>query len=114
MFQNSGPIELSLMVVLPECYLQKIECKTIIETLTYKIAPKTFRRFVDYSQVRFQERSHANEFLEVLNKQDSAMKYTVEFEDYKHSLNFLDINITSNTTKKNTNSNYIEKTQSQT
>ena len=42
------------------------------------------------------------------------MKYTVEFEDYKHSLNFLDINITSNTTKKNTNSNYIEKTQSQT
>ena len=28
------------------------------------------------------------------------MKYTVEFEDHEHSLNFLDINITGNTTNK--------------
>ena len=31
-----------------------------------------------------------------MNKQDPIMKYTVEFEDLKHLLNFLDINITSN------------------
>ena len=71
-----------------------------MEAWYYKIAPKTFRRFVDDSHARFQERSHANKFLEILNKQDPAIKYTVEFEDHKHSLNFLDINSTSNTTNK--------------
>ena len=35
-------------------------------------------------------------FGEIVNKQDPVMKYTVEFEDHKHLLNFLDINITSN------------------
>ena len=97
MFQNSGPIGLSLMVVPSECYLQKIEFKAITEALNYKIAIKTFRRFVDDSHARFQNRSHANKFLEILNRQDPAIKYTVEFEDHKHSLNFLDINITNNT-----------------
>ena len=33
LFQNSGPIGLSLMAVLSECYLQKIESKTIMEAL---------------------------------------------------------------------------------
>ena len=88
------------MVVLSECYLQKIEFKTITEALNYKIDPKTFRRFVDDSHARFQNRSHANKFLEILNKQDPAIKYTVEFEDQKHPLNFLDINITNNTTNR--------------
>ena len=68
--------------------------------MNYKIPPKTFRRFVDDSHARFQERSHANKFLEILNKQDPAIKHTVEFEDHKYSLNFLDINITNNTTNK--------------
>ena len=35
-----------------------------------------------------------------LNKQDSAIKYTTEFENYKYSLNFLDININDTTNKK--------------
>ena len=35
LFHNSGPTGLSLMVVLSECYLQKIECKAIMEALTY-------------------------------------------------------------------------------
>ena len=46
------------------------------------------------------KRSHADKSLEILNKQDSAIKYIVEFEDRKHSLNFLDINITNNTSSK--------------
>ena len=66
--QNNGPIGLSLMVVLSECYLQKIEFNAITEALNYKIALKTFRRFVDDSHARFQKRSHANKFLEILNK----------------------------------------------
>ena len=68
--------------------------------MNYKIAPKTFRRFVDDSHARFQNRSHANKCLEILNKQDPAIKHTVEFEDHKHSLHFLDINITNNTTNR--------------
>ena len=94
LFQNSGPIRLSLMVVLSECYLQKIEFKAIAEALNYKIAPKIFRRFVDDSHARFRNRS--NTFLKILNKQEPAIKYTVEFEDHKCSPNFLDINITKN------------------
>ena len=100
LFQNSEPIGLSLMVALSECYLQKIELKAITEALNYKITPKTFRRFVDDIHARFQNRSHANKFLEILNKQDPAIKYTVEFEDHKHSLNSLDIYITNNTTNR--------------
>ena len=42
LFQNSGHIGLSLMVVLSECYLQNIEYKAIKEALNYKIVPKTF------------------------------------------------------------------------
>ena len=71
-----------------------------MEALNYKIAPKTFRCFVDDSHTRFQERSHTDNFLKIWNKQDPAIKYTVEFEDHKHSLNFLDINITNNTTNR--------------
>ena len=56
--------------------------------------------FADDSHARFQDRSHTNKFLEILNKQDPAIKYTVEFEDHKHSPNFLDINIANNTTNR--------------
>ena len=38
--------------------------------------------------------------LEIPNKQDPAIKYAAKFKDYKHSLNFLDVNITNNTTNK--------------
>ena len=33
LFQDSGPIGLSLMIVLSECYLQKIVCKALMEAL---------------------------------------------------------------------------------
>ena len=52
-----------------------------MKALSYRIAPKAFRRFVDNSHARFQERSHANKFLEILRKQDLVIKYTIEFED---------------------------------
>ena len=66
-----------------ENYLQKLECKAIMEALNYKIVPKTFRRFVDGNHAFSQERSHADKFLETLNKQDPVIKYTVEFADHK-------------------------------
>ena len=36
----------------------------------------------------------------MLNKQDATIKYTVEIDGQKDSLNFLDINITKNNTNK--------------
>ena len=68
--------------------------------MNYKIAPNTFRRLVYDNHARFQDKSRVNKFLEILNKLDPAIKYTAEFEDHKYSLDFLDINITSNTTNK--------------
>ena len=60
------------------------------------------------------QRSHADKILEILNKQDPAIKYTVEFEDHKHSLNFLDINFTNDTTNKKCEFMGIQRMQSQT
>ena len=70
--------------------------------LRHKTNPKTFRRFVDNRNARFQKRSHVYKFLVILNKQNPAIKYTVKFEDHKHSLNFQEINTTNNTTNKKT------------
>ena len=55
---------------------------------------------MDDSHTRFQERPCADEFLEILNKKDPSIKYTAEFKDHIYALNFLDINITNNTTNK--------------
>ena len=44
-----------------------------MEPLNYKTASKTFRRFVYDSHARFQERSHADKFLEIINKEDPVI-----------------------------------------
>ena len=67
---NSGPIGLSIMVVLSESYLQNLEKNAIELALRFDIAPKTFCRYVDDSHDRFRSRSNATEFLNVLNSQD--------------------------------------------
>ena len=56
------------------------------EFLNYIIAPKTLRHFVDNGQSRSQRRSHVDYFIEILNKHNPIIKYTVEFEVHKHSL----------------------------
>ena len=80
------------MVELSECYLYKIECKAVMKALNYNIAPKTFRHFEDNTTHVF-ARGHTQISF-------SSIKYTVEFEGHRHSLNFLDIYITNNTTNK--------------
>ena len=40
-----------------ESYLQKLECKAIMDVLNYKIVPKTFRCFIDDNYAFSQERS---------------------------------------------------------
>ena len=83
------------MVVLSENYLQHLKHKAIAEPLTTQIQPKTFKRYVDESHARFTPKRHANTFQEILNKQDPAIQYTIDYENRNKSLNFLDINITN-------------------
>ena len=60
--ENSGPISLSIMVVLSECYLQRIEQISITQALTLNLAPKSFKRFVDDSHERFNTREQSLQF----------------------------------------------------
>ena len=46
---NSGPIGISIMVVLSKSYLQNLEKKAIELASRFDIAPKTFRRYDDDS-----------------------------------------------------------------
>ena len=91
--QNSGPIGLSLMVVLAEGYLQFLEAKAFREALHQQppLQPKTFRRFVDDSHSRFQLLLEAQNFRTVLNRQDPRVQYTMEVEKEDKSLAFLRI-----------------------
>ena len=98
-FQSRQSIVISLLA-LSQSYLQKLECKAIIEALNCKVTAETCRYFVDNSHARFQKRSHKDKFLEMLNKQDPLKKCTVEFENDNYLLSFKDINIISNTTNK--------------
>ena len=50
---GSGKLVLSVMVVLSECYLQRIEHIFIAQALNLNLAPNTFKRFVDDSHARF-------------------------------------------------------------
>ena len=52
--KKSGPIGLSLMVVISEAFLQRLENKAIQEALATNIAPLTYKRYVDDSHARFQ------------------------------------------------------------
>ena len=81
---DSGPIGLSIMVVLSDCNLQRLEEKFIalyITLIYLNISPKTFNRYVDDSHARFENKQKSLQFLEILNKQDSSIQYTIEFEN---------------------------------
>ena len=50
---NSGPISLSIMVVLSDCYLQRVEEKSIALLFDLNVSPQTFKRYADDSHARF-------------------------------------------------------------
>ena len=62
-----------------ECYLQRIEHISIIEALYHNLVPKTFKRFLDDSNARFNTREQSLQFLDIL------------FNTREQSLQFLDI-----------------------
>ena len=93
---NSGPIGLSIMVVISESYLQHLEKQAITQAFTKNTAPKSFKRYVDDSHARFNTIGESNKFHEILNQQDPAIQYTIEIEDANKMLNFLDVSIINN------------------
>ena len=92
---DSGPIGLSLMVVIAEGYLQFIEKNAMEIALNANVAPKTYRRYVDDSHARFDTCEQLNEFHQILNDQDERIQYTVESE-VDGGLAFLDIRLQNN------------------
>ncbi|XP_065650401.1 uncharacterized protein LOC136078552 [Hydra vulgaris] len=92
---NSGPIGLSLMVVMAEAFLQNIERKALNIAIVYTSEPKTYKRYVDDCYACFASIKQQQMFLNILNEQHPAIKYTVELENNLKQLNFLDINITN-------------------
>ena len=95
LLENASPIGLSIMVVLSESYLQHLEHKAIIEALNIQIQPKTFKQYVNDSLACFTSKHQAKIFQEILNKQDPAVQYTIEYENESISLNVSDIQITN-------------------
>ena len=93
--QDSGPIGLSLMVVIAESFLQHIERKAINTALLVHppIDLKSFKRFVDDVHARFPSFEKAEIFKGILNEQHPNIKYTMEEEDEDKVLNFLDVRI---------------------
>ena len=62
LLENTGPVGLSLMLVLSESKLQHLDHKAMIEALTMQIQPKTFKRYAEDSHARFTSKHHANIF----------------------------------------------------
>ena len=79
--ENLESTGLSIMVVLSACYLQRIEHISITQALNLNLAPKTFKRFVDDSHARLNNREQSLQFLDILNSQDPSIQYTIEFEN---------------------------------
>ena len=62
----------------------------------FDISPKTFKRYVNDSHTRFENKQKPLQFCEILNKQDSSIQHTIQFENNQKQLNFSDITITNN------------------
>ena len=83
------------MVVLSECYRQRIEHISITQAPTLNLTPKAFTRFVGDSHARFSTREQSLQFLDILNSQDPSIQYMIEFENENKQLSFPDVTITN-------------------
>ena len=93
--EDSGPIGLSLMVILAESFLQMLEKNALViaTSLPTPCAPITHRRYVDDTHDRFPDRPNSQEFLAILNQQEPRIQFTAEYENDAKELNYLDITI---------------------
>ena len=78
-----------------ECYLQRPEEKSFALSFGLNVSPN---HYVDDNHARFENKQKSVQVLQMLNKQDSSIQYTTEFENDKKQLDFLDITIANNGT----------------
>ncbi|XP_065680471.1 uncharacterized protein LOC136094459 [Hydra vulgaris] len=83
------------MVVIAEAFLQSIEKRALDVAFVNSFQPITYKRYVDDSHARFDSKEKQELFLKALNEQNPSIKYTVELENKRKQLNFLDICITN-------------------
>ena len=93
--EDSGPIGLSLMVVLAESFLQMIEKNAlhISLNLPVPINPITHKRYVDDTHDRFHNKEKSEQFLKILNDQEPKIQFTAEYENEDKELSYLDLKI---------------------
>ena len=89
---NSGPIGLSLMVIVAEAFIQHLEKKALIIAEVGQFSPKTYRRSVDDSHASIDLIQNHDKFLELLNKQDPAIKYQSEKKNSEKRVKLLRYN----------------------
>ena len=78
-----------------ECYLQRPEEKSFALSFGLNVSPN---HYVDDNHARFENKQKSVQVLQMLNKQDSSIQYTTEFENDKKQRDFLDITIANNGT----------------
>ena len=94
--ENSGLTGLALMVAISEAFLQRLEDRAIQEALAANLAPFSKKWYVDDNHTRLETVHQSHSFLNILNKQNKAMQYTMEKENQSRKLNFSDVTITNN------------------
>ena len=95
---DSGPIGLSLMVVVAEGFLQSIEEKafTIARLPVNAACPITHKRYVDDSHDRFSTKRKSKKVLGIINSIEQKVQFTAEYEDENQTLHYLDTATTNN------------------
>ena len=80
---DSGPIGLSLMVVVAEGFIQWIEKQafTIARSPAHAACPITHKRYVDDSHSRFTTKRKGDKFLNILNSIEKRVQFTAEYEN---------------------------------
>ena len=64
--------------------------------MTFGIAPETFCQYIGDSHARFGSRNNAIEILNVINRQDSQLLSSTEYENDNKELKFLDVTVKNN------------------
>ena len=80
------------MVVISESFLQRLEDRAMQEALVTNLACSRIKdMLMTATQVSKLHQSHS--FLIILNKQNKAIKYTMEKEYHSQKLSFLDVTV---------------------
>ena len=72
--------------MISDTFLQRLEDKAIQEALTTNLSPLTYERYVHDNHTRFQAIQRSHSFLNILNKKNKAIQYTIEKENQSQEL----------------------------